>query len=201
MAMKMDWNERLAGPDYVFGTAPSDFITRTAHLLSPGARVLAVADGEGRNGVWLAQQGFAVTSVDVSSNALDKARALARARNVALTFSEADITTWDWPEQAYDAVVAIFIQFCGPEIRARILAGLARALAPGGLLLLHGYRPEQARFKTGGPSRIENLYTRALLEETFADFASLDIREHDTVIAEGTEHVGLSALIDLVGRK
>jgi hypothetical protein len=82
-----------------------------------------------------------------------------------------------------------------------VFRGIKKALKPGGLLLLEGYRPEQIAYGTGGPSQVENLYTRALLEQEFGDFASLDIREHDSVLREGERHVGMSAIIDLVGRK
>ena len=82
-----------------------------------------------------------------------------------------------------------------------MFAGIKQALKPGGLLLMQGYRPEQLAYATGGPKQVGNLYTRALLEQAFADFAALDIREHDDVIREGDAHSGMSALIDLVGRK
>ena len=82
-----------------------------------------------------------------------------------------------------------------------MFAGIKRALKPGGLLLMEGYRPEQLKYKTGGPSEVENLYTRALLEKEFADFAKIEIAEYDRDIQEGSGHGGMSALIDLVGRK
>jgi hypothetical protein len=82
-----------------------------------------------------------------------------------------------------------------------MFAGMKQALKRGGLLLMQGYRPKQLDYKTGGPKKAEQLYTRELLEQAFADFATLEINEHDSVITEGTGHVGMSALIDLVGRK
>jgi hypothetical protein len=98
-------------------------------------------------------------------------------------------------------VVGIFFQFADPPFRQRIFSGLEQALKPGGLLLLEGYRPEQLNYRTGGPWQVENLYTRALLEEAFGDFAALEINEHDSMVDEGGGHAGMSALIDLVGRK
>ncbi len=195
------WNARYSKPDYHFGTEPNAFLKSQANLLRPRLEALAVADGEGRNGVWLAGQGLDVHTVDLSANGIAKARALAAERGVQLRIEQADITSWDWPAAAYDVVAAIFIQFSPPAERARIFAGIKKALKPGGLLLMQGYRPEQIQYGTGGPSEVENLYTRALLEQSFADFASLDIREHDSVLHEGERHVGMSAVIDLVGRK
>ncbi len=195
------WEERYSAPDYIFGTAPNAFLASQAHRLKPGLTALAVADGEGRNGVWLAEQGLDVTSIDFSPRALAKARALADQRRVALRAEEADVGNWTWPEAAFDVVVAIFIQFADPPTRERIFSGIKRTLKPGGLLLLEGYRPEQLRYGTGGPPQIEHLYTRALLEQAFADMQILELREHDSEIHEGARHHGMSALIDLVAVK
>lgn len=195
------WEQRYARPDYLFGTVPNAFLAAQKRRLRPGTKALAIADGEGRNGVWLAEQGLAVTAIDFSPTALAKARRLAAERGVAVEFLQADLATWAWPQAAYDVVVAIFIQFAWPELRTKIFAGMKQALKPGGLLLIQGYRPEQIAYGTGGPRIPEHLYTRPLLENAFADLSSLEIREHDSVIHEGSGHDGMSALIDLVGIK
>jgi SAM-dependent methyltransferase len=195
------WESRFSDPEYIFGTAPNEFLRSQAHLLPAQGKALAVADGEGRNGVWLAERGLDVLSVDFSPKALAKARALADARGVSLQLQRVDLITWAWPTAGFDVVVGIFFQWATPEQRARIFAGIRQALKPGGLLLLQGYRPGQLAYKTGGPSEIENFYTRAVLTEAFAGFADLEIAEHDSVIEEGTRHSGMAALIDLVGRK
>ena len=195
------WNERFSAPGYHFGTAPNAFLASQAHLLRRGQTALSIADGEGRNGVFLAEQGLDVRSIDFSPRAIAKARELAASRGVTLAIEQADVLNWTWPVAQFDVIAAIFIQFAGAEERPRIFAGIRQALRPGGLLLMQGYRPEQIAYGTGGPKQVGNLYTRALLQEAFADFASLDIREHDDVIREGDAHSGMSALIDLVGRK
>ena len=195
------WQQRFAGPGYLFGTAPNVFLKAHAHLLRKGDKALAIADGEGRNGVFLAEQGLDVLSVDFSPLAQEKARKLAKERGVSLRIEQADITNWTWPEAAFDVVAAIFFQFSQPPERAKIFAGIKQALKPGGLLLLEGYGPKQLEYKTGGPSDLTRLYTRALLQDAFGDFSALDIREYDSVVHEGERHAGLSALIDLVGRK
>lgn len=195
------WEARFAEPGYLFGKEPSAFLKSKAHLLKPGQKALALADGEGRNGVFLAGLGLDVLSVDISPSALDKARALAKERGVALRTERADLNTWNWPVDAFDVVVASFIQFSKPDARGKVFANIKRALKPGGLLLLQGYRPEQLKYKTGGPSDVAQLYTRALLEEAFKDFSWLEIEEHDSVMREGSMHAGMAALIDLVGRK
>jgi cyclopropane fatty-acyl-phospholipid synthase-like methyltransferase len=195
------WENRYAAPGYHFGTAPNAFLNSKSDLLRPGQTALAVADGEGRNGVFLAEQGLDVLSIEFSPKAVAKARALAAERGVTLRIELADVLRWQWPSEAFDVIAAIFIQFASPDERAKVFDGMNKALKRGGLLLMQGYRPEQLKYGTGGPSRIENLYTRALLEESFKNFASLEIHEYDAVIAEGSAHVGMSALIDLVARK
>src|SRR5712672_304363 len=171
------WNERFSAPGYHFGTAPNEFLQSQAHLLEPGQTALSIADGEGRNGVFLAERGLDVLSVDFSTPALAKARELAASRGVALRIEQADLMRWTWPTAQFDVVAAIFIQFSTAEERPHVFAGIKRTLKPGGLLLMQGYRTEQLAYGTGGPKQIGNLYTRALLEEAFADFASIDIRQ------------------------
>ena len=130
---------------------------REAGRLPQGGRVLAVADGEGRNGVYLAQQGLDVTATDISAAGIAKARRLAQQRGVSLTLEQVDLAADDWPEAAFDAVVAIFVQFADPILRAKMFAGFARTLRPGGILPLEGYRPEQLEYGTGGPKVEDHL--------------------------------------------
>jgi SAM-dependent methyltransferase len=195
------WEGRYGAPEYIFGEAPNYFLASCKELLPRSGKALAIADGEGRNGVWLAEHGLDVLAVDFSPTALQKSRALAELRGVTIRTEQADLTAWQWPSAMFDVVVAIFVQFVGPDLRPNFFAGIKQALKPGGLLLMQGYRVGQHEYKTGGPADPENLYTRALLEDAFADFASRDIREHDSVLSEGSHHVGMSALIDLVARK
>jgi SAM-dependent methyltransferase len=195
------WNGRFAGNDYLFGTKPNAFLSGQRHLLAAGQRALALADGEGRNGVFLAGQGLQVTSVDFSPVALAKARRLAQSRGVDMSFVQADLATWEWKPDSFDIVAAIFIQFADPVLRGAIFRGIRQTLAPGGLLLMQGYRPEQIAYGTGGPPHPENMYTAAMLREAFSGFEILHLVEHDGVIEEGAGHHGMSALVDLVARK
>lgn len=194
------WEARFAAEDYVFGEAPNAFLVRQRDRLPKAGCALAVADGEGRNGVWLAQCGLEVTSVDASPTGQAKARSLAAKRGVSLDFVLADLTQWAWPERSFDVVVGIFIQFAGPALRPWLFGVMQRALVPGGLLLLEGYRPEQRGYDTGGPRAVENLYTEAMLREAFAGMTIERLDSHDAPLAEGQGHVGMSALIDLVAR-
>lgn len=195
------WNTRFSAEGYLFGKQPNAFLASQAARLAPGMRALCAADGEGRNSVWLAGRGLEVTAFDFSPVAVDKARALAREAGVRVDFRVSDMLAWDWPAQRYDVLVAIFIQFLSPQQRARIFAAFRQSLVPGGLLILQGYRPEQIAYGTGGPPQPENLYTEALLRESFADWSILHLASHDDVVDEGQGHSGMSALIDLVAER
>lgn len=195
------WETRYAAPEYAFGKAPNYFLESCKKLLPSSGRALAVADGEARNGVWLAEQGLDVTSLDFSPSAQKKARALAAERHVNVTFVQADVHTWDYPPAAFDVVVEIFTQFSSPAERPGKWAGMRRTLKPGGLLILQGYTPKQLEYGTGGPKQIENLYTREMLEREFMGFRDLKIVAEEREIHEGASHGGMSAMIGLTGRK
>jgi SAM-dependent methyltransferase len=197
------WEDRFNTPDYVFGTEPAAALRDHAGWLVAGQHALVVADGEGRNSVFMAERGLHVTAADYAPSALKKARALANARGVTVTFVQADLLA-GWPESwkgAFDLVVGIFIQFAGPTDRAAMFARMANCLRPGGVLFLHGYRPEQLGYGTGGPRAVENLYTEDMLRTAFAGWHVAECRAYDRDIREGTGHAGMSALIDFIARK
>lgn len=195
------WEGRYGALEYVFGTEPNYFLASCKPLLPRTGKVLAVADGEGRNGVWIAEQGLNVLSIDFSSAAQRKARALAEQRGVRLTVEQADVHAWPYPDATFDVVVDIFTQFSTPAERAKKWAGMRTALKPGGLLILEGYTPKQLEYGTGGPRQVEHLYTRAMLEEAFAGFAEMRIVEEELEIHEGSGHGGMSAVIGLTAKK
>lgn len=196
------WQSRYAATDdYVFGEAPNAFLAAQAGAIPAGSRVLAVADGEGRNGVWLARQGHDVVSVDFSPAAQAKARRLAERHGVAPEFIQADVHAWDYPEAAFDAVVEVFTQFSSPADRPRKWAGMRRALKPGGVLIVQGYTPEQLKYGTGGPPIEENLYTEAMLHDAFGDWIIDHLAAEVVEIDEGAGHSGQSAVVGLVARK
>lgn len=195
------WNQRYQGPDYLFGTAPNAFLASQRERLAAGGSALCIADGEGRNSVWLASIGLAVTAFDFSPVAVAKAQQLAQRAGVTVDYRVQSLSDWVWQPEAYDVVAAIFVQFAPPAERERMFAGIVQTLKPGGLLLLQGYRPEQLDYRTGGPSALENLYTEALLRDSLRDLEILQLRSHDELVDEGSGHRGMSALIDVVARK
>lgn len=207
MSQEAFWTNRYrdAGDEYLFGTEPSHFLARRLELLQNGRTALSVADGEGRNAVWLAEQGLAVTAVEISALAVDKARRLAAGRQVDVSFLVADMLAPEWPpaelSNAFDWVLGIFIQFTGPDERQRQFAAMKQATAPGGRIVLLGYSPKQLEYRTGGPSAVENLYTEELLRAAFSDWIIEELVIYEEQISEGAGHQGWSALIGLVVRK
>lgn len=195
------WNLRFAGDDYLFGTAPNEWLRCHAEVWQAGARVLSVADGEGRNSVWLAVRGLRVDAFDIAEAGVCKARSLAEQQGVQVNFSVADCDGFDWPEAAYDGVAAIFVQFADPALRQRLFDHIVRSLKPGGVLVLQGYTPKQLDYRSGGPPLLSHLYTEAMLRNVFGALDIVELSDYQAEIHEGSGHKGRSALIGLVARK
>jgi SAM-dependent methyltransferase len=195
------WNARYARDDFHFGEEPNAFVRASARYLHGGQSVLCVADGEGRNSVFLAEQGMRVAAFDFAPNAVAKAHRLATSRGVSVNHQLGDIFAWDWTSSTYDAVVAVFIQFLSPVERERVFAGMKQAVKPGGLLLVEGYRPEQVDYGTGGPPHRAHMYTVDWLAGQVSGWVLLELKAYDAAIHEGQGHSGMSALVDLVARK
>lgn len=195
------WNKRFENADYLFGTDPNSYLQAQAHQLPSSGRTLCVADGEGRNSVWLATRGLQVDAFDIAEVGVAKARKLAAQAGVQVHYDVADCESWAWPAEHYDVVAAIFIQFADPEMRTRMFANIVKTLKPGGLLILQGYSPKQIEYKTGGPPQVENLYTEDLLRASFSGLTTIELRMYEEDLAEGPQHHGRSALAGLVARK
>jgi hypothetical protein len=197
------WDERYKGEEFAFGTAPNAFLVSQAHYLKPGARALAPGDGEGRNGVWLAEQGLIVDTVDVSPLGAAKAKKLAQMSCVSVNVMKADLLTWDWPRETYNLVAALYIHFFDSD-RPRMHRAMLDALKPGGVLILEAFRPEQIELQkthhSGGPRTVDMLYSKDKLLQDFAG-ADIALLEEATVeLDEGPRHKGMAAVIRAVVR-
>ena len=198
------WDQRYAGESFAYGETANAFLRDQRARLRAGMRALVPGDGEGRNGVWLAEQGLIVDTLDLSQHGVAKARALAAARGVALNAVHADALRWDWPREAYDVIALIFLHLVAPERRA-LHAHAVAALKRGGLIVLEAFRPEQiarqAAGARGGPRDANLLYR---LEDLRADFAALEmieLAEADADLDEGSLHVGPSAVVRAIARR
>ncbi len=198
--MKEFWEERYGEEGYAYGTVANEFLMSQQHRFTVGMKCLAVGDGEGRNGVWLAEQGLDVLSLDYSTTGLEKARQLAASRKVKLATECVDLTQWQWPVNEFDLVVAIFIHFSSeqrPQLHRKMLA----ALKPGGLIIMEAYDKGQLNYKTGGPPVEEMLYSDAILREDFAAGELLHAEHIIVELHEGKYHNGTSSVLRWVVRK
>jgi 2-polyprenyl-3-methyl-5-hydroxy-6-metoxy-1,4-benzoquinol methylase len=204
------WNSRYGEPGFAYGTTPNAFLASQQARLRPGMTALAVADGEGRNGVWLAEQGLDVLSVDASAVGLAKARELAAQRGVRLATEQVDLATWAWPVAHFDVVAAIYIHLPS-AIRRRVHRAMLRALKPGGLLVMEAFTPRQLsdQHPSGGPKDPDMLFTAAMLREDFTGAddpalphaAILQLDELVTELNEGKYHVGPGSVVRMLLRR
>ena len=208
MSQAQFWSDRYSslGDQYLFGVEPNHYLKLHRDLIvSNGKSALVVADGEGRNSVWLSEQGLDVTACDISPVAIEKAKRLSASRDVRSEFICADMLSAEFSEmyleKQFDWVIGIFIQFTNPEERVKQFNLMKNLTCRGGRILLQGYTPKQLDYKTGGPSNLENLYTAEMLKAEFSDWEIEELNEYEEVISEGVGHNGISALVGMVARK
>ena len=194
------WNNRYAEKEFAYGKEPNQFLKSCGKYFSKGMKALAVADGEGRNGVWLAEQGLDVTTVDYSSSGVEKSENLAKERGVRLTAICADLNEWEFPENQFDIVISIFAHF-PPPLRKKVHAGIFKALRTGGHLILESYHPRQLEFKTGGPGSAEMMYSQETLKNDFPSGNIILLEDLDAEVNEGKFHFGTGAVTRLILQK
>jgi SAM-dependent methyltransferase len=194
------WDQRYSSDEFAYGTAPNDFLVQMSGRLRCGDRVLCLADGEGRNGVWLAQRGMSVLSVDVSERGLHKARAFAQRVQVEIQTTVADVTRYDLGLDCWDAIVSIFLHL-PPKARRALHARCRAALKPGGSFIFEAYGREQLRYVTGGPKEPELLPE---LADVLDDLRGLRI-DHQFAgtreVHEGRLHSGIGYVVQVVASR
>ena len=194
-----DWDARYTEEGWAFGTEPNDFLREEADRL-PKGRVLCLAEGQGRNAVWLAQRGHTVTAMDQSRVGLESARELAAERGVEITTVRADLADFEIEPGAWQGIVSIYAHVSG-DVRARVHARVERGLAPGGVFVLEAYRPEQIGRGTGGPSEDDRMVNLERLRRELPSLEFLVAREVDREVLEGHRHRGMSSVVQLVARR
>lgn len=193
------WNERYAAEALPYGLEPNTFVVAQVAQIPPGP-VLCLAEGYGRNAMWLATQGHAVTAVEQSSVAIARGRALAADRGVTVDFMQSDLAAYDLGEWRWSAIVSVFAHLPA-ELRADVHARVVRALAPGGVFILEAYAPAQLGWRTGGPRDVSLLMTRDQLVEELAGLDFVVAQEVEREVVEGVLHTGRAAVVQVVGRK
>jgi SAM-dependent methyltransferase len=210
-ALQAFWDERYAGAEFAFGEMPNDFLVSQLADHPPIAKAggtphpltaLALADGEGRNGVWLAEQGYGVTSIDVSPKGLEKAARLAKDRNVSIQTVLADLTDYDFGEQAWSVVASIFLHLPADKRRA-VNRRAVEALQPGGVFVFEGYGKDQLKYGTGGPKDLALLYDLADLRADFDGPPVQVVHEFsgERLVQEGVRHTGLASVVQVTVRR
>jgi SAM-dependent methyltransferase len=197
--MSQFWDQRYSGTDYAYGKEPNDFLVAEASRI-PRGKVLCLAEGEGRNAVYLASLGHAVTAVDFSQEGVRKTQALAKERGAKVTSVHQDVMEYDLGTACCQGIVAIFAHFFRSD-RRTLAAHIVKALAPRGVLIMESYRPEQIQYDTGGPKDLDLLPTVDELKQEFRALDLVILRNADRKIHEGRFHDGLSATVQLVGIK
>lgn len=198
-SIKEIWQQRYSDDAYLYGTAPNDFLVQQGKRLA-GKKILCVAEGEGRNAVYLAKLGCDVTAVEIAPAGVEKIKRLAQKEGVSLNVIEADLATWHWPVASFDVVVAIFAHFPVPT-RKQIHRSIVDALTPTGTLVLEAYTPEQLDYKTGGPPKAEMMMSGESVQEEFAGLQFDLLQEVKRQVNEGQGHNGLAAVVQCVGVK
>ncbi|MBK7315577.1 MAG: class I SAM-dependent methyltransferase [Burkholderiales bacterium] len=201
MAVMNFWDQRFAEPGYKYGTEPNAFLREQATRFAPHSQILVPGDGEGRNGVWLAQQGHSVTSVDSSAVGLQKARELAVSRRVEIATQCVDLVDWAPVAGTLDAVVLIYAHLPG-AIRQSAHRRLAQGLRVGGWLLLEAFHPHQLVHASGGPKDVDMLYTPEQLDADFEGLLDCALSWHgETQLDEGPGHQGLAHVTRWLGKR
>lgn len=193
------WDEKYSAEHYIYGKEPNRFLAEHVAELPPGD-VLCLAEGEGRNAVYLAGLGFNVTAIDRSQVGMDKARRLAAEKSVEIHTICADLADYDLGTARWDGIVSIF-GHVPPTVRHKVYAKLHQALKPGGILLLEAYTPDQLGRGTGGPRSADLLLTADILRAEIPGLDFLRLEELEREVIEGTGHTGLSSVVQLVARK
>jgi len=194
------WDERFSQSQPVYGDQPNAFLAAQTPRFQRGMKLLVPADGYGRNGIWLARQGFSVHTVDLSPVGVARARKTAEAVGLAMTIEQADLALWKWPEAEFDGVFAIFLHL-PPDVRAKVHGAMLRSVKPGGLVILEAFSTSQLKYSSGGPKRVELLYTAEMLRRDFAGTEAILLEEKEAQISEGTMHSGAAAVVDGVFRR
>jgi len=193
------WDERYSSEVYVYGTKPNDFLRDNFNYI-PSGRVLSLAEGEGRNAVFLAKQGYSVTAVDASLAGIDKGKKLAMNSGVEVEFIHADLVEYDLGESQWDGIVSIFFPL--PSLQRRALyKKVERALTKNGVFLLEAYTPEQLKFNTGGGSSVETMQSKKQLAHELAGLNFEHLVELERNIVEGIYHTGVGSVVQAIATK
>jgi 2-polyprenyl-3-methyl-5-hydroxy-6-metoxy-1,4-benzoquinol methylase len=194
------WNEKYNRRDFLYGTQPNDFLQQACQNLPANQTILCLAEGEGRNAVYLAERGHQVVAVDASQVGLNKAKALAKQRGVNIETHCVDLAEFDFSQQRWDVVVSIFCHL-PPTLRAQVHQQAEQHLSDNGLFILEAYAPKQLAHNSGGPKAASLLVELSAVKKEFSRLHWLHHCEIEREIYEGSGHTGLGCVTQLIGQK
>lgn len=198
--MKEFWNERYSENGFAYGIHANDFLIENYHIFKPGGRILCLAEGEGRNAIFLAKQGFDVCAVDQSEVGINKLNNWATKENVKIDTVLADLIEYGFGESKWDGIISIFGHL-PPALRAKVHHGIIKSLKVGGLYLCEGYTVEQLKFGTGGPKDSQLFLSKEIIEEELKELKVIKLETKERLINEGKYHQGMSAVVQFIGKK
>lgn len=193
------WDGRYNTEEYIYGTSPNKFLYNN-YTIIPKGDVLCLAEGEGRNAVFLAKQGYTVTAVDSSIVGLKKVRRLAEKNNLTIEIIQADLETFDLGVNRWDGIVSIFCHV-PLVIRKKLHEKVVAGLKSNGVLLLEAFTPDQLKHDTGGPPTEDLMMSKALLTQELIDLKFSHLQEVEYEVIEGTYHSGIAAVVQAIGFK
>ena len=193
------WDERYSSEAYAYGVEPNTFLSEMYDKL-PSGRILCLGEGEGRNAVWLAEQGSSITAVDISEIGLKKAHNLAKSRGVTIATVNANLADYEIESGQWDAIVSIFCHL-PPDLRKDVHRRCVEGLRPGGAFLLEAYTPLQLKYKTGGPPTVEMMMDVPSLTTELAGLEFIHLQERVREVNEGDFHKGTGAIVQVLGKK
>lgn len=193
------WDERYNTQQYAYGKQPNDFLAEHYKQL-PKGNVISLAEGEGRNAVFLAKMGYSVTAVDGSKVGLEKAAKLAKEHNVNIELVHADLAKFDFEKEKWDAVVSIYCPLPS-AVRSAVYKRAVKGLKPGGVFLLEAYTPEQVNYNTGGGPSVDTKTSKSDLQDDLAELSFVYLEELKREVFEGTYHTGLASVLQAIAKK
>jgi len=190
------WDERYSAQEYAYGTNPNKFLEANVSTI-PKGKVLSLAEGEGRNAVFLAKQGYSVTAVDSSLVGLNKATKLAEENGVIVEFIHADLAEYDLGENKWDGIVSIFCPLPS-SIRKQLYKKVEAALKRNGVFLLEAYTPAQLKYGTGGGNSVDVMQSKESLSLELAGLKFKHLIELERDVVEGIYHTGIGAVVQAI---
>jgi SAM-dependent methyltransferase len=194
------WNARYKESEYAYGLEPNDFLKSKINSLKPNSKILCLAEGEGRNAIFLAENKHQITAIDYSDEGLNKLKSLAKERNVIVQIICADLNQYKIEPNQWDAIICIFGHF-HIELRKAVFKQVYTGLRKNGVFLMEAYHKDQLKYKTGGPQVADLLYSKEELQNDFSEFENISIETFIKEIEEGKFHKGTSAVIQVVANK